>query len=263
MFAAVGRTAGPSRVGRGNGRRRLRVESLEKRYLLAAALDADAGLDARPDAGLDARPDAGLDAIAVGASLPETESVFWQDRSVEIRRGQWVVQFDRRATAGPQSGDRADALANAQAWLQRRQPKQVISVDADIERRLYEFDDLLIRSAMLHAFENSPNVVSVEPNYRVAVDAARIRTAEGTAMIRDYVWGQQNVDAFFRLFGDTDGDRDVHGQDYGRFGLSFLKSGTDPAFNPHLDSDGDGDVDGQDYGRFGLNFLKRLGDAIR
>ncbi|WP_372898976.1 hypothetical protein, partial [Stieleria sp.] len=94
MFAAVGRTAGPSRVGRGNGRRRLRVESLEKRYLLAAALDAG--------------PDAGLNDIAVGASLPETESVFWQDRSVEIRRGQWVVQFDRRATVGPQSGDRAD-----------------------------------------------------------------------------------------------------------------------------------------------------------
>ncbi|WP_182865929.1 right-handed parallel beta-helix repeat-containing protein [Rhodopirellula sp. JC639] len=66
------------------------------------------------------------------------------------------------------------------------------------------------------------------------------------------------VDDFFRFFGDTDGDRDVDGQDYGRLGLTFLKSSTNPAFNPAYDFDGDGDVDGQDYANFGLRFLRRL-----
>ncbi|MCS7465423.1 S8 family serine peptidase [Stieleria sp. ICT_E10.1] len=71
----------------------------------------------------------------------------------------------------------------------------------------------------------------------------------------DRVWGAAAVDGFYRLFGDSDGDRDVDGQDYGRFGLSFLKLDGDPGFDPRFDSDGDGDVDGQDYGRFGLRFL--------
>ena len=66
------------------------------------------------------------------------------------------------------------------------------------------------------------------------------------------------LDEFFRFFGDSDGDRDVDGQDYGRFGLSFLKSDGTPGFNPAFDFDGDGDVDGQDYGNFGLRFLKTL-----
>ncbi len=34
--------------------------------------------------------------------------------------------------------------------------------------------------------------------------------------------GQPNNDDFFRLFGDTDGDGDVDGQDYGQFGLRFM-----------------------------------------
>ena len=70
--------------------------------------------------------------------------------------------------------------------------------------------------------------------------------------------GGDHVDEFFRLFGDSDGDRDVDGQDYGRFGLTFLKTNSDPGFQSAMDFDGDGDVDGQDYGQFGINFLKTL-----
>ncbi|MCS7468219.1 right-handed parallel beta-helix repeat-containing protein, partial [Stieleria sp. ICT_E10.1] len=90
-------------------------------------------------------------------------------------------------------------------------------------------------------------------NYRLQVNHQHV-TAAGTQMRADY------VDNFFRLFGDTDGDRDVDGQDYGRFGLSFLKAAGSPGFNPALDFDGDGDVDGQDYGNFGRRFLKRLSE---
>lgn len=78
-------------------------------------------------------------------------------------------------------------------------------------------------------------------------------------MSEDYLsTGSQATDNFFRLFGDTDGDRDVDGQDYGRFGLTFLKDSLHPDFNSQLDYDGDGDIDGQDYGWFGRQFLRRL-----
>ncbi|WP_197456009.1 right-handed parallel beta-helix repeat-containing protein [Stieleria neptunia] len=90
-------------------------------------------------------------------------------------------------------------------------------------------------------------------NYRLRVNHQHVTTG-GTQMRADY------VDRFFRLFGDTDGDRDVDGQDYGRFGLSFLKAAGIPGFNPALDFDGDGDVDGRDYGQFGRRFLKRLSE---
>lgn len=74
----------------------------------------------------------------------------------------------------------------------------------------------------------------------------------------DYAYGTAPTDAFFKLFGDTDGDRDVDGQDYGRFGLTFLKRAGDDGFDARLDGDFDGDVDGQDYGRFGRRFLHSL-----
>ncbi|QDV84293.1 GEVED domain-containing protein [Planctomycetes bacterium TBK1r] len=94
-------------------------------------------------------------------------------------------------------------------------------------------------------------------NYELTVIGSGV-TFGGLGMDGDVSFGDQAADAFFRHFGDTDGDRDVDGQDYGRFGLTFLRSPTDDGFREELDFDGDGDVDGQDYGRFGQRFLKRL-----
>ncbi|MEL6107425.1 MAG: VCBS domain-containing protein [Planctomycetota bacterium] len=101
-------------------------------------------------------------------------------------------------------------------------------------------------------------------NYRLIVRASDVvAVSGGSAMASDFVFGRPvaggpDTDDFFRLFGDTDGDRDVDGQDYGRFGLTFFQSAGDPNFNADLDFDGDGDVDGQDYGQFGLRFLTNL-----
>lgn len=105
----------------------------------------------------------------------------------------------------------------------------------------------------------------VDGNYRLTVDAAMV-SAGGMRLDgnRDgaggdpYVFGDAEADAFFRYFGDSDGDRDVDGQDYGRFGLTFLKFRGDDGFDPAFDFDGDGDVDGQDYARFGQRFLGRM-----
>lgn len=100
----------------------------------------------------------------------------------------------------------------------------------------------------------------VNGNYRLTINANKVLSRNGIAMGGDYVFTGANAerDDFFRFLGDSDGDRDVDGQDYGRFGLSFLKTIADPEFNAGFDFDRDGDVDGQDYGRFGQQFLQRL-----
>ena len=77
-------------------------------------------------------------------------------------------------------------------------------------------------------------------------------------MAFDSHFGNEESDAFFRYDGDTDGDRDVDGQDYGRFRLAFLRSDGDSGDDPSLDFDGDGVIDGQDYARFGRTMMRRL-----
>ena len=117
------------------------------------------------------------------------------------------------------------------------------------------------------AFTRGASYALVDGNYELSVDPTKVRRA-GTVVQLDgdhdglqgggYLYGDSAIDQFFAFYGDSDGDRDVDGQDYGRFGLSFLKTQADDGFNSAFDSDGDGDVDGQDYGRFGQRFLKTL-----
>jgi hypothetical protein len=62
------------------------------------------------------------------------------------------------------------------------------------------------------------------------------------------------VDAFFRLFGDSDGDRDVDGLDRDLFRSAFGTSAADAGYLWYFDFDGDGDVEGPDNGRFNRRF---------
>ncbi|MDV6033296.1 MAG: hypothetical protein F9B45_25055 [Phycisphaera sp. RhM] len=109
-----------------------------------------------------------------------------------------------------------------------------------------------------------PGGMLLDGNYQLTMKAslitagAMVLDGNGDGTAADHVFGNEATDNFFRFFGDSDGDRDVDGQDYGRFGLTFLKQTGMSDFDPTLDADADGDVDGQDYGRFGLNFLKRI-----
>ncbi|WP_182864638.1 ELWxxDGT repeat protein [Stieleria mannarensis] len=95
-------------------------------------------------------------------------------------------------------------------------------------------------------------------NYQLTVRSTAVESLQtGLNLGGDFVHGEQATDSFFRFYGDSDGDRDVDGQDYSHFGMTFLR--TSPGeYDPDLDFDGDGDVDGRDYGQFGLRFLKRL-----
>ena len=65
------------------------------------------------------------------------------------------------------------------------------------------------------------------------------------------------VDQFYRLFGDTDGDRDVDRLDLAAFGSSLFSNANDQDFNSQLDFDGDGDADAIDFARFMRNLNKR------
>ena len=62
------------------------------------------------------------------------------------------------------------------------------------------------------------------------------------------------MDGFFRLFGDSDGDRDVDGLDRDRFRSAFKTSAGDAGYLWYFDFDGDGDVDGRDNGQFNRRF---------
>lgn len=131
----------------------------------------------------------------------------------------------------------------------------------------YDVDHSGGATAIELTFLPGPSVVTraggnslADGNYELVVSASGVQSADAIAdqMARDFVFGENPTDQFFRMFGDRDGDRDVDGQDYAQFGLAFLKSAGMPGFDAAFDSDGDGDVDGQDYGRFGRQFLKSL-----
>lgn len=89
--------------------------------------------------------------------------------------------------------------------------------------------------------------------YRLTVRADRVRDALGQGLTSD------RVDAFFRFFGDSDGDGDVDNLDFLRFRSSLNKHLGDPAYLWYFDADGDGDVDGLDVAEFGKRRGRKLG----
>ncbi|MEO1524820.1 MAG: hypothetical protein AAFX06_05255, partial [Planctomycetota bacterium] len=96
-------------------------------------------------------------------------------------------------------------------------------------------------------------------NYELTLNGAQVNSpVSGATLGTDFVFGDEEADSFFALFGTTDLDRDVDGQDFGRAGLTFLKTSPDPDYNADLDFDGDFDFDGQDFGNFAIRFLTQL-----
>ena len=74
----------------------------------------------------------------------------------------------------------------------------------------------------------------------------------------DHLFGEEEVDAFFRFFGDFDGDRDVDNRDFLKFRNSFRTSELDPAYLWCFDFDNDGDVDNRDFLKFRSRFREEL-----
>lgn len=142
-----------------------------------------------------------------------------------------------------------------------------LSLDQIVRSIVVTPTDVDNKTEVVLSFENQ-NALAVildDGNYELRVLASAVSTAGANSfpMVQDHYFGTNSgevsqTDAFFRHFGDTDGDRDIDGQDYGRFGLAFLQDPASGLYNAQLDFDGDGDVDGQDYSQFQRRFLKTL-----
>jgi len=93
-------------------------------------------------------------------------------------------------------------------------------------------------------------------SYTLTVRADRVHDRWGRELDGDgdASAGGDRVDGFFRLFGDTDGDRDVDGFDRDLFRSAFGTSAIDASYLWYLDFDGDGDVDGRENGEFNSRF---------
>ena len=70
--------------------------------------------------------------------------------------------------------------------------------------------------------------------------------------------GGDRVDAFFRLFGDSDGDRDVDLHDLGRFLSTFGRRPGDPHYLAYFDVNGDDRIGVIDL----VAFARRVGSRL-
>ncbi len=93
-------------------------------------------------------------------------------------------------------------------------------------------------------------------SYTLTVRADRVHDRWGRELDGDGDGsaGGNRVDAFHRLFGDSDGDGDVDRQDRDLFRSAFKTSAADAGYLWYFDFDGDADVDGRDTGQFNRRF---------
>jgi len=93
-------------------------------------------------------------------------------------------------------------------------------------------------------------------SYTLTVRADRVHDRWGRELDGDGDGspGGDRVESFFRLFGDSDGNGDVDGQDRDLFRPAFGATAGDAGYLWYFDFDGDGDVDGLDNGQFNRRF---------
>ena len=153
--------------------------------------------------------------------------------------------------------DRIDVIFNAQVDFQSGS-LELLNTTTDTAVPVTFGSAEVVDGRSIVSLNFDPALIT-DGNYQLKIPSAAV-SAGGIALDGDGDGsaGADYVDAFFRFYGDTDGDRDIDGQDYGRFGQTLFKRLGDAGFNPALDSDFDNDVDGQDYGRFGQQLFKRL-----
>ena len=102
-------------------------------------------------------------------------------------------------------------------------------------------------------------------NYELTIDASKVTAfgmlldgdEDGTAG-GDCVFGAEEIDNFFRLFGDTDGSRFVGNNDYAAFRQAFRKSPGQEGYDDAFDSDGSSFIGNNDYALFRAKFRTGL-----
>ena len=104
----------------------------------------------------------------------------------------------------------------------------------------------------------------VDGNYQLTIFGDQIQTLNGQDFDADsdgvaggdLVFGDSETDNFFRLYGDSDGNRNVNVLDLLAFRQSFLKGVGDDEYESGFDSNGDGNINVLDLLRFRQNFLE-------
>jgi len=93
-------------------------------------------------------------------------------------------------------------------------------------------------------------------SYVLTVRADRVHDRWGRELDGDGdgTSGGDRLEAFFRLFGDSDGDGDVDQLDRDLFRSAFKTNAGDPNYLSYFDFNGDGNVDGLDNGEFNRRF---------
>jgi hypothetical protein len=89
-------------------------------------------------------------------------------------------------------------------------------------------------------------------SYTVTVRGDRVHDGWGRALDGDGdgLLGGDRTDAFFRLFGDADGDGRVDDNDWAAFSSTLGLQAGDPGFLPYFDYNGDGRIDDADAAQF-------------
>jgi hypothetical protein len=97
-------------------------------------------------------------------------------------------------------------------------------------------------------------------NYLLTIDAAGVRDANGLRLDGDGdgLAGGDAASAFFRLFGDGNGDGKVDNYDLGLFRSTYGKRAGDAGFLAYFDYDGGGVVDLSDYNQFRLRYGRAI-----
>lgn len=86
--------------------------------------------------------------------------------------------------------------------------------------------------------------------YILTIDHTKIKSVvDGAMMANDYT-----SQPFYRLFGDSNGDRTVDGTDYGEFGNAYNTTYPNNGYQYHFDFNGDGVIDASDLAEFNSRF---------
>ena len=114
-------------------------------------------------------------------------------------------------------------------------------------------------------FVVSGNLSLIDGDYQLVVDGAHIRRAGSSELLDadnngiaggSRIFGAESLDAFYRLFGDIDGDRDVDMIDRSIFQQSYGSILGSLEYDSRFDFDGDGDIDAIDRRQFRRNFAR-------
>ncbi|MEM6472443.1 MAG: dockerin type I domain-containing protein [Planctomycetota bacterium] len=178
---------------------------------------------------------------------PQVASIAYQDGSAQRSIIRSVtVNFD------------SDVIVDSGAFVLTTKSGTNIPLNAPVISMVNGKTQALLTFAAGASVDTSGSLI--DGNYRLNVLSDKIRDRAGNAFDgdRDGAAGGDAVDSFFRLYGDSDGDRDVDGSDFLAFRRTFRKTSGQIGFNAAFDVDNDGDVDGLDFLSFRDNFRKRL-----